>query len=289
MTDERMTLLELIEKGADADLVRELLAFAHRAADGRPEVEQLDRRRPWRAFSGPDQPPQWLPRARLGDPRRPDRAGHSENCARALILPGLFGATPDRREGRRAVIQEAYVHGVSTRSVDELVKAMGGTGISKSQVSRLCEDIDERVQQAFLSRPIEGHWPYLWIDATYLKSRQSGRIVSVAVIVAVGVNTDGRREVLGVATGASEAEVFWTGGSSARLPTAACGASSWSLPTIRRPAGRPPRRVFQRRPSSAAACIGPATLLGHAAPKQRAAVAAMVPAPSSRKTARPRR
>src|SRR4029078_427199 len=108
-----------------------------------------------------------------------------------------------------AVIQEAYVHGVSTRSVDDLVKAMGGTGISKSQVSRLCEDIDERVQ-AFLSRPIEGHWPYLWIDATYLKSPQGGRIVSVAVIVAVGVNTDGRREVLGVATGASEAEVFWT-------------------------------------------------------------------------------
>jgi transposase-like protein len=86
---------------------------------------------------------------------------------------------------------------------------MGGTGVSKSQVSRLCADIDERVR-AFLSRPIEGHWPYLWIDATYLKSRQGGRIVSVAVIVAVGVNTDGRREVLGVATGASEAEVFWT-------------------------------------------------------------------------------
>ena len=63
---------------------------------------------------------------------------------------------------------------------------------------------------AFLSRPIEGAWPYLWIDATDLKSRQAGRIVSVAVIIAVGVNTDGRREVLGVATGASEAEPFWT-------------------------------------------------------------------------------
>ena len=85
---------------------------------------------------------------------------------------------------------------------------MGGTGISESQVSRLCADIDERVQ-AFLGRPIEGSWPYLWIDATYLKSRKAGRIVSVAAIVAVGANTDGRREVLGVATGASEAEVFW--------------------------------------------------------------------------------
>ncbi len=102
-----------------------------------------------------------------------------------------------------AVIQEAYVHGVSTRSVDDLVKAMGMTGISKSQVSRLCEEIDDRVG-AFLERPIEGDWPYLWIDATYVTVREAGRIVSVAVIIAVGVNTDGRREVLGMATGPSE-------------------------------------------------------------------------------------
>ena len=108
-----------------------------------------------------------------------------------------------------AVVQEDYVHGVSTRSVDDLVKAMGMTGISKSQVSRLCEEIDEKVK-AFLSCPIEGDWPYLWIDATYVKVRESGRIVSVAVIVAVGVNSDGRREVLGMDIGPSEAETFWT-------------------------------------------------------------------------------
>jgi putative transposase len=108
-----------------------------------------------------------------------------------------------------AVIQEAYVQGISTRSVDALVQAMGMTGISKSQVSRLCAEIDERVN-AFLSRPIEGDWPYLWIDATYVKTRQSGRIVSVAVIIAVGVNTDGTRELLGLAVGPSEAEPFWT-------------------------------------------------------------------------------
>ena len=93
--------------------------------------------------------------------------------------------------------------------MDELVKAMGGSGVSKSQVSRLCEEIDEKVQ-AFLTRPIEGDWPYLWIDATYVKVRQAGRIVSVAVIVAVGANTDGRREVLGLDVGPSEAETFWT-------------------------------------------------------------------------------
>jgi transposase-like protein len=108
-----------------------------------------------------------------------------------------------------AVIQEAYIQGISTRSVDDLVQAMGGTGVSKSQVSRLCQEIDERVG-AFLDRPIEGEWPYLWIDATYVKVRQDGRIVSVAVIVAVGVNGDGRREVLGMDVGPSEAETFWT-------------------------------------------------------------------------------
>ena len=101
------------------------------------------------------------------------------------------------------------MHGVSTRSVDDLIKAMGMTGISKSQVSRLCEEIDEKVK-AFLSRPIEGDWPYLWVDATYVKARESGRIVSAAVIVAVGVNSDGRREVLGMDIGPSEAETFWT-------------------------------------------------------------------------------
>ena len=108
-----------------------------------------------------------------------------------------------------AVIQEAYVQGVSTRSVDELVKAMGMTGISKSQVSRLCVEIDDKIG-AFLDRPLEGDWPYLWLDATYVKVRQNGRIVSVAVIVAVAVNSDGRREVLGLTVGASEAETFWT-------------------------------------------------------------------------------
>src|SRR5205085_4220404 len=107
-----------------------------------------------------------------------------------------------------AVEQEAYVR-VSTRSVDDLVQAMGMTGISKSQVSRLCGEIDDKVK-AFLERSIEGDWPYLWIDATYVKVRQNGRIVSVAVIIAISVNSDGRREVLGMDIGPSEAETFWT-------------------------------------------------------------------------------
>src|SRR5271170_3832761 len=107
------------------------------------------------------------------------------------------------------VIQEAWIGGVSTRRVDELVQAMGLCGISKSQVSKLCKDIDERVG-AFLDRPIEGEWPYLWLDATYLKVRDGGRIVSVAAIIAVAVTTEGRREIIGLGIGPSEAEPFWS-------------------------------------------------------------------------------
>jgi len=91
---------------------------------------------------------------------------------------------------------------VSTRRVDDLVQAMGLSGISKSQVSKLCKEIDERVH-AFLDRPLSGEWPYLWLDATYLKQREGGRIVSVAAIIAVAANTDGRREIVGLHIGSS--------------------------------------------------------------------------------------
>ena len=124
-------------------------------------------------------------------------------------FPGFLEPRRMAEKALTAVIQEAYVQGVSTRSVDELVKAMGMSGISKSQVSRLCGEIDGKIT-AFLNRPLEGDWPYVWLDATYVKARRDGRIVSVAVIIAVGVNGDGRREVLGMTVGASEAETFWT-------------------------------------------------------------------------------
>src|SRR5690348_8647836 len=107
-----------------------------------------------------------------------------------------------------AVIQEAWIGGVSTRRVDELVQAMGLSGISKSTVSKLCKDIDERVA-GFLERPLEGEWPHLWLDATYLKVRDGGRIVSVAAIIAVAVDAEGRREIVGLHLGPSEAETFW--------------------------------------------------------------------------------
>ena len=101
-----------------------------------------------------------------------------------------------------AVIQEAWIGGVSTRRVDDLVQAMGLTGISKSTVSKLCKDIDERVG-AFLDRPLSGEWPYLWLDATYLRQREGGRIVSVAAIIAVACDAEGRREIIGLHIGPS--------------------------------------------------------------------------------------
>src|ERR671916_2144310 len=207
MTEERMALLELIEKSADADLVREMLGFA---AERLMEAEVQVRTG---AAHGARDPARQVQRNGYRGRAWETRAGRIEleipRLRRGSYLPSFLEPRRTAEKALTAVIQEAYIHGISTRAVDDLVKAMGGSGVSKSQVSRLCEEIDERVN-AFLSRPIEGAWPYLWIDATYLKVREAGRIVSVAVIVAVGVNTDGRREVLGVATGPSEAEPFWT-------------------------------------------------------------------------------
>ncbi len=108
-----------------------------------------------------------------------------------------------------AVIEEAWIGGVSTRKVDDLVQAMGLSGIAKSTVSKRCKDMDDRVHE-FLDRPLAGEWPYPWLDATYLKVRQGGHIISVAAIIAVAVNTDGRREIIGLTAGLSEAETFWT-------------------------------------------------------------------------------
>jgi len=207
MTDEMMSLRALLEKSSDADLLREMIGFtAHRLME--LEVAGLTG-----AGHGERSPDRLTYRNGYRDRDWETRAGTVElripKLRRGSYFPAFLEPRRMAEKALAAVIQEAYVHGVSTRSVDELVKAMGMTGISKSQVSRLCGEIDDRVA-AFLSRPLEGDWPYLWLDATYVKVREQGRIVSVAVIVAVAVNGDGRREVLGLTIGASEAETFWT-------------------------------------------------------------------------------
>lgn len=108
-----------------------------------------------------------------------------------------------------AVVQEAYVHGVSTRKVEDLVKAMGVAGLSKSSVSRICQTLDEEVE-AFRTRPLDKAFPYVWFDAKIEKVREGRRVVSNAVVIAYGLGEDGYREVLGVAVGGSENEACWT-------------------------------------------------------------------------------
>lgn len=135
-----------------------------------------------------------------------------------LAIPKLRQGTyyPPFLEPRRrseqalsAVIQEAYVLGVSTRKVDDLVRALGMTGVSKSEVSRICEALDTRVE-AFRQRRLETTYPYVWLDAKYVKVREGDRVVSMAVVVATGVRADGDREVLGLDVGLSEDAAFWT-------------------------------------------------------------------------------
>src|SRR5271156_1965446 len=206
MTDDKIALRELLEKGSDASFLRDMIGFAAErlmaletdglcgAGHGERSADRRNQRNGYRERD-------WETRAGTVELRIP-------KLRKGSYFPGFLEPRRTAEKALTAVIQEAYIQGISTRSVDDLVKAMGMSGISKSQVSRLCEEIDDRVK-TFLDRPIEGDWPYLWIDATYVKVRQAGRIVSVAVTVAVAVNTAGRREVLGMAIGASEAETFW--------------------------------------------------------------------------------
>jgi putative transposase len=207
MTEDRMALVELAEKYADGDLLRELgqlvlQRLMEAEADARcgaglheRSPERVNHRNGYR-----------------------DRALETRLGTLDLKIPKLRSGSyfPSFLEPRKAseqalvaVVQEAYVKGISTRKVDDLVQALGMTGISKSQVSRLCAELDERVE-AFLSREIRGQWPYLWLDATYVKSRERGAVDSQAVVVAVAVNAEGRRETLGMAVGPAETEAFWT-------------------------------------------------------------------------------
>ncbi len=188
MTNDKIALRELLEKGSDTTFLREMIGFAPQrlmeletdglcgAGHGERSEERINQRNGYRDRD-------WQTRAGTVELRIP-------KLRRGSYFPGFLEPRRTAEKALTAVIQEAYVQGVSTRSVDELVKAMGMEGISKSQVSRLCGEIDGRVQ-AFLTRPIEGDWPYVWLDATYVKARRDGHIVSVAVIIAVGANTDG--------------------------------------------------------------------------------------------------
>jgi len=207
MTEGRMAPIELVEKQADGDLLRGMPAFAA----GRIMEAEVEARTG--AAGGARTPMREVQRNGYRDRDRNTRAGRIApeipKLRKGSYFPSVLEPRRTARKALVAVIREAYVHGVPTRPVDDLVKAMGAGGMSKSQVSRLCAEIDERVN-AFLSLPLQGAWPCLWLDATCLEVRDSGRIVSRAVMVAVAVHEDGKREVPGIATGPSEAETFWT-------------------------------------------------------------------------------
>jgi len=207
VAEDSIALMKLVEKYADGDLFRELGEYILQRLMEIEAEQQIGAGKHER-----------------NDERSTHRNGYRDRRLETrmgtmnLKIPKLRSGTyfPSFLEPRKmseqalvAVVQEAYVKGISTRKVDDLVQALGMSGISKSQVSRLCGELDERVK-SFLSRELSGEWPYLWLDATYLKSRENGHVVTRALVVAVGVNEEGRREVLGLACGPAETEAFWT-------------------------------------------------------------------------------
>src|ERR687885_1260629 len=207
MTDDRLALLDALQKAEDGNFLRALAETVLQIlmeADvegliGAGRYERSGERATYRNGY----------RERSLDTRLGSLNLKIPKLRTGSYFPGFLEPRRIAEKALVSVIQEAWIGGVSTRRVDELVQAMGLAGISKSQVSKLCKDIDERVN-AFLERPIEGEWRYLWLDATYLKVREGGRIVSVAAIIAVAVSTEGRREIVGLGIGPSEAEPFWS-------------------------------------------------------------------------------
>ena len=210
MVKERMDLLELLRKGGmdgDVDFLREALRVL---VEGIMDAEVSGRIGAEYGEGSPERVTQrngYRPRA--WDTRVGTMELHIPKLREGSYFPSLL--EPRRRSERAllAVIQQAYVEGVSTRRVDDLVKALGCEGISKSQVSRICQDLDE-VVEGFLGRPLDGGpYPYLWLDALTQKVREDGRIVNVSVVVATAVNCEGKREIIGMGVGTSEDGAFW--------------------------------------------------------------------------------
>jgi putative transposase len=207
MTDDRVALIEAFQKADDGNFLRSLAEtvlqiLMEADVDGLIGAGRYER-------SGERSTYRNGYRERSLDTRLGSLNLKIPKLRTGSYFPSFLEPRKTAEKALVAVIQEAWIAGVSTRRVDDLVQAMGLSGISKSSVSKLCKEIDERVG-AFLKRPLSGEWPYLWLDATYLKVREGGRIVSVAAIVAVAVDTEGRREIVGLHIGPSEAEVFWT-------------------------------------------------------------------------------
>ena len=207
MTDDRLPLAELMAKTGDGDFLRSVAESVLQIimeADvdgliGAGRHERSGERSTWRNGY----------RDRALDTRLGTLNLKIPKLRTGAYFPGFLEPRKTVEKALVSVIQEAWIAGVSTRRIDELVQAMGMSGISKSSVSKPCKDIDERVN-AFLKRPLAGEWPYLWLDAACLKVREGGRFVSVAAIIAVAVTIEDKREIVGLHIGPSEAEPFWS-------------------------------------------------------------------------------
>jgi len=207
---DSMDLLGLLRKGveeADVDFLREALRVMVEAIMDADVSAQIGAQYAERSSSRLTHRNGYRPRP--WDTRVGSMELRIPKLREGSYFPSLL--EPRRRSERAllAVVQQAYVEGVSTRRVDDLVKALGCEGISKSQVSRICQELDT-VVESFLSRPLDGGpYPYLWLDALTQKVREAGRIVNVSLVVATGVNGEGKREVLGLDVGTSEDGTFW--------------------------------------------------------------------------------
>ncbi len=210
MVKQRMDLLELLRKrgmDGDVDFLREALRVL---VDGIMDAEvsaqigaQHGERSPERVTYRNGY------RNRTWDTRVGTMELHIPKLREGSYFPSLLEPRRRSEKALLAVIQQAYIEGVSTRRVDDLIKALGCDGISSSQVSRICQQLDE-VVDSFLGRPLDGGpYPYVWLDGLTQKVREGGRIVNVCVVVATGVNAEGQREILGMDVGASEDGAFW--------------------------------------------------------------------------------
>ncbi len=201
-------LLDAIRAGGDLDVIRKGVELVLQAlieveatdVIGAERYERSDSRRTWRNGT----------RERLLATKAGDVELRIPKLRKGTFFPSILERRRRIDRALFAVVMEAYVHGVSTRKVDDLVAALGAdSGISKSEVSRICSELDVEME-AFRARPL-GHveFPYVFCDATYVKGRLRGQVVSRAVVVATGITANGDREVLGLAVGDSEDKAFW--------------------------------------------------------------------------------
>ena len=212
MADElRMALLDLLRKAElerDADFLREGVRVLAQALMELEVSQHLGAERH-------ERPPERTGQRNGYRERQWDTRGGTielrvPRVRDGSVFPSLLEPRKRAERALVAVVQEAYVQGVSTRRVDDLVQALSLQGLSKSPVSRLCAELDAELER-FRTRRLEGPYPYVWLDATFVKVREQGRVVSMAVVLAIGVRATGEREVLGLDVGPSEDGAFWLG------------------------------------------------------------------------------